>query len=80
MDDMMSVMDEKCCLKVGDQVYCENRKLRGFVTRLNALGLNKYKTIGVHWENGKRDTLFGDGQCCTLKKDCCDEEGHEGHH
>lgn len=74
MDHKMSVMDAKCCLKVGDQVYCEKRNLRGFVTRLNALGLHTHKTIGVHWENGKRDTLFGDDQCCTLKKDCCDSD------
>ena len=55
-------------LKVGDQIYCGMRKLRGFVTRMNALGLKNSTAIGVQWENGKRDVIFGDKECCKLTK------------
>jgi len=54
-------------IQEGDQVFCEKKQLRGFITRKNALGFTKTTTVGVHWENGKRETLFGDA-CRDLKK------------
>lgn len=53
--------------KVGDQVFSETKKLRGFVTRTNALGLSKTQTVGVHFENNTRETFFGKG-VTDLKK------------
>lgn len=45
--------------KVGDQIKCNKRNMVGFVTRLNALGLSKKRSIGIQWVNGKRDTIIG---------------------
>lgn len=53
--------------KVGDQVFSEMKKLRGFVTRTNALGLSKTLTVGVHFEDNTRETFFGKG-VADLKK------------
>ena len=60
--------DHHMDLKVGDQIYCGMRKLRGFVTRTDALGLHTTKAIGIQWENGKRDVIFGEKACCMLTK------------
>ncbi len=57
----------KLDFKIGDHVECNKRKMRGFVTRLNALGLTKKGSVGIQWVNGKRDTIVG-LDCMHLKK------------
>ena len=53
--------------KVGDQIKCSKRNMSGFVTRLNAAGLEKKGAVGVQWTNGKRDTVVG-LDCMYLQK------------
>lgn len=66
-----------CCFNVGDEIYCEKKKMRGFITRLNALGLSKCEAVGVQWEDKTRETIIG-SECCnhlTVTKACkCDDD------
>lgn len=53
----------KTDFKVGDRVYCDKRKMHGFISRLNPLGCKKMFAVGVHWDNNQRDIIFGSVEC-----------------
>lgn len=54
--------------KVGDRIYCPDRKMHGFVTRTNVLGFSKHEAISVLWDNKKREIINGHEDCCKLVK------------
>lgn len=54
--------------KVGDRIYCSDRKMYGFVTRTRVLGCKIHEAIGVMWDNKKRDIINGHEACCKLIK------------
>lgn len=66
MDQGDQILECKQDFKVGDRIYCDKRKMHGFVTRLNPLGCEKMFAIGVHWDNKQRDIIFGKDECCRL--------------
>lgn len=62
--------------QVGDKVFCEQKKLYGFISKLSAYGLEKTKSLTVHWENNSRDIFIGETECVSLlrKCECVDDE------